>query len=103
MSKFLQKRDGGNETNISHIILTDGASNGIHLVLNTILTSKDEGIMIPIPQYPLYSALIGLNQIHEVPYYLNEDRGNVKKILYYKINFTLHFIFKTNFLFSLIF
>lgn len=31
--------------------------------------------MIPIPQYPLYTALIGLNEAKEVPYYLNEEKG----------------------------
>ena len=31
--------------------------------------------MIPIPQYPLYSAAISLYQGHAAPYYLNEERG----------------------------
>ena len=31
--------------------------------------------MIPIPQYPLYSAAIALYDGHEVPYYLNEEDG----------------------------
>ena len=31
--------------------------------------------MIPIPQYPLYSAAIALNQGYAAPYYLNEEKG----------------------------
>ncbi len=31
--------------------------------------------MIPIPQYPLYSASISLNGGHACPYYLNEEKG----------------------------
>ena len=31
--------------------------------------------MIPIPQYPLYSASISLSQGHAAPYYLNEEKG----------------------------
>jgi alanine transaminase len=31
--------------------------------------------MIPIPQYPLYSASISLNGGHMCPYYLNEEKG----------------------------
>ena len=31
--------------------------------------------MIPIPQYPLYSALISLLNGTPVPYYLDESKG----------------------------
>ncbi len=31
--------------------------------------------MIPIPQYPLYSALISLLNGTPVPYYLNEEKS----------------------------
>lgn len=31
--------------------------------------------MIPIPQYPLYSAAISLYEGHACPYYLNEQKG----------------------------
>lgn len=32
-------------------------------------------MMIPIPQYPLYSASIALNGGQVVPYYLDEESG----------------------------
>jgi aspartate/methionine/tyrosine aminotransferase len=31
--------------------------------------------MVPIPQYPLYAALITMYHGTVVPYYLNEDKG----------------------------
>lgn len=75
IGKFLKKRDGGNDVSISNILLTDGASNGIQMILSTILNKENEGVMLPIPQYPLYTALITLRNGVEVPYYLNEELG----------------------------
>ena len=40
-----------------------------------LIGSKKDGIMIPIPQYPLYSALITLNGGTLVPYYLDEGKN----------------------------
>lgn len=50
-----------------------------------LIRDKNDGIMIPIPQYPLYSALITLGGGTLVPYYLDEvqnwslDTADVKK------------------------
>lgn len=41
------------------------------MILNSIITGPNDGIMIPIPQYPLYSASISLNGGHACPYYLD--------------------------------
>ena len=60
---------------IDDIFLTEGASQGVHLILETLITSPNDSIMIPIPQYPLYSASISLNGGHMCPYYLNEEKG----------------------------
>lgn len=40
-----------------------------------MITSEKDSIMIPIPQYPLYSAAISLYGGHACPYYLNEEKG----------------------------
>lgn len=45
------------------------------MILETLLTSPNDSVMIPIPQYPLYSASISLNGGHMCPYYLNEEKG----------------------------
>ena len=60
---------------IENIILTEGASQGVHLLLSTMIMDKDDAILIPIPQYPLYSAAIALYGGTAAPYYMNEETG----------------------------
>ena len=55
-----------------HVILTDGASRAIELVIIALLKGPTAGIMIPVPQYPLYSAVIALYGGQEVDYYVDE-------------------------------
>jgi len=57
------------------IFLTDGASKGVQTILRLLLGSSHDGIMVPIPQYPLYSATITLYEGRMVPYYLDEANG----------------------------
>eukprot|EP01043_Picozoa_sp_COSAG02_P065836 COSAG02_NODE_10055_length_2036_cov_1376.432112_3_plen_203_part_00 len=38
-------------------------------------TAGKDGLLVPIPQYPLYSALATLHNAHLVPYYLDEEHG----------------------------
>lgn len=75
VSKFIAKEDGVAPPPADHIFLTEGASQGVHMLLNTMITSPNDSIMIPIPQYPLYSAAISLYGGHACPYYLNEEKG----------------------------
>ncbi|KAJ3094835.1 hypothetical protein HK100_006002 [Physocladia obscura] len=51
------------------------ASPAVQLVLNTLISHSKVGIMIPIPQYPLYTASIALFNGTVVPYYLDESKG----------------------------
>jgi aspartate/methionine/tyrosine aminotransferase len=57
------------------IFLTDGASKGVQIILRLLISGSRAGIMIPIPQYPLYSATITLNEGRMVPYFLDEANG----------------------------
>uniref|UniRef100_A0A7N0VG75 alanine transaminase n=1 Tax=Kalanchoe fedtschenkoi TaxID=63787 RepID=A0A7N0VG75_KALFE len=57
------------------IFLTDGASPGVHMMMQLLIRSERDGILCPIPQYPLYSASIALHGGTLVPYYLNESTG----------------------------
>lgn len=57
------------------IFLTDGASKGVQTILRLLLSGPGDGIMVPIPQYPLYSATITLYEGRMVPYYLDEGNG----------------------------
>lgn len=74
-AEYIEKRDGV-ETDFRNIVLTTGASEGIRAVLNLINSSttdpKPSGVMIPIPQYPLYSATIDEYGMHPINYYLDE-------------------------------
>jgi glutamate--glyoxylate aminotransferase len=40
-----------------------------------LIRSPNDGILIPIPQYPLYSALITLMGGTQIPYYLDETQN----------------------------
>jgi aspartate/methionine/tyrosine aminotransferase len=75
VSKFLEDRDGY-PSDPNDIFLTNGASEGVRFCMQTLLRDPREGyndgILTPIPQYPLYSALTTLLQGHQVPYYLDE-------------------------------
>ena len=73
VADFITERDGGHPANPEHIFLTDGASPAVQMGLKALIAHEKVGIMIPIPQYPLYSASIALNGGRAVGYYLNEE------------------------------
>jgi aspartate/methionine/tyrosine aminotransferase len=70
---FIRARDGI-PADPDRIFLTDGASKGVQAVLQLLLAGPRDGVMIPIPQYPLYSATITLLGGVQVPYFLDEAR-----------------------------
>lgn len=72
VAKFLLERDGVASQSKS-IFLTNGASDGITRILECVITCPKIGVMIPIPQYPLYSAAISLLGGAMIPYYLSEE------------------------------
>ena len=47
-------------------------SKGVQAALRVLIGGPDDGIMIPIPQYPLYSATITLFEGKMVPFYMDE-------------------------------
>jgi len=75
IAAFLEKRDGGVKADVDNIFLTNGASNGIGLVLQALIADNKCGVMVPIPQYPFYSATITLLGGQIVGYYLDETKG----------------------------
>ena len=72
IAEFIRKRDGI-PADKDKIILTDGASKGVHAALTLLLKNPNDGIMIPIPQYPLYSATITLLGGNQIGYFLDES------------------------------
>ena len=79
VARFITERDSGDGVEVTadpeHIFLTDGASKGVQSALRLLIASGDDGIMVPIPQYPLYSATITLYGGVQVGYYLDEAAG----------------------------
>jgi aspartate/methionine/tyrosine aminotransferase len=71
VADYIRARDGILASPES-IFLTDGASKGVQAVLRILVSDARDGIMIPIPQYPLYSATITLFGGAQVPYHLVE-------------------------------
>ncbi|TVU37875.1 hypothetical protein EJB05_11217 [Eragrostis curvula] len=67
-------RDGFHASG-DNIFLTDGASPAVHMMMQLLISSEKDGILCPIPQYPLYSASIALHGGSLVPYFLDEETG----------------------------
>jgi alanine transaminase len=96
VADFITARDGVPAVK-ENVFLTDGASKGVEFLLKLVLRGKDDGVLVPIPQYPLYSAALALAQAstccprprprprarvqahcpqaHLLPYELDEDAG----------------------------
>ncbi|KAI3786231.1 hypothetical protein L1987_45366 [Smallanthus sonchifolius] len=83
----IEARDGF-PADPNDIFLTDGASPGavkviifiilpsqVHMMMQLLIRSENDGILCPIPQYPLYSASIALHGGTLVRYYLDEATG----------------------------
>jgi alanine transaminase len=74
IAAYISERDG-HPCDYNDVFLSTGASDGIKSILKLLMTGKEAskaGVMIPIPQYPLYTATIAEYNAHMVPYYLNE-------------------------------
>ncbi|HUL44398.1 MAG TPA: aminotransferase class I/II-fold pyridoxal phosphate-dependent enzyme [Bacteroidota bacterium] len=71
VADFIHRRDNI-PTRKESVILTDGASKGIQATIIALLRKPNDGFMIPIPQYPLYSATIALYGGRQIDYYLDE-------------------------------
>jgi len=65
----------GAKSSPNNIFMSNGASECVRMCLETMIRSPQDGIMCPIPQYPLYSAAIALYGGTLVPYYLDEKTG----------------------------
>ena len=74
VAKFIEKRDG-HPCKPGDLFLTNGASTGIQMMLSTIIAKPNDAVLIPIPQYPIYSALIKLLNGEQVGYQMDESTG----------------------------
>jgi len=72
---FIEARDDGPPCEARNIFLVNGASAGIQSVLTALIAGPQDAILVPVPQYPIYSALITLLGGRMVEYYLDEENG----------------------------
>jgi len=80
IAEFIDNRDdceslGGICADPEKIFLISGASQGVKFVIDLLIAQSNDGIMIPIPQYPLYSASIKRAGGVQVNYYPDEESG----------------------------
>lgn len=80
VAAYIDRRDtvDGREVVASdpdQVFLTNGASEGAMFILEILISGPDDGVMIPIPQYPLYSAAIKRCGGTQVDYHPDEERG----------------------------
>lgn len=55
--------------------MSAGASSGVNTLLHIICADQNSGILVPIPQYPLYTASLSVLNATCVPYYLDEHKN----------------------------
>jgi len=75
VARYIENRDGAAVTaDFNNIYMTNGASEGVRMAFKLMIRDSKDGIMVPIPQYPLYSALLTLDGGTMVKYYLDESK-----------------------------
>lgn len=74
VAKFIEERDGY-PADPENIYLTTGASAGVTKLLNLLAKDSNTAVMVPIPQYPLYTATLTLVNSTCVQYYLDENKN----------------------------
>ena len=80
VAAHIDRRDGADDTRIprsdpGQVFMTNGASEAVRYVIDLLIHDENDGIMIPIPQYPLYSAAIKRCGGTQVDYFLDEESG----------------------------
>lgn len=76
VANYIEKRDGpAVKANWNNIYMTNGASEGVRTAFKLLIRDQRDGVLVPIPQYPLYSALLTLDGGTMVKYYLDENKN----------------------------
>ncbi|KAF7266015.1 hypothetical protein GWI33_020615 [Rhynchophorus ferrugineus] len=77
IAKYIEARDGV-PADWQNVIVSGGASDAIRKVLRLFMCDVDgkkSGVMVPIPQYPLYSASLTEFGLSQINYYLDESKN----------------------------
>ena len=56
VADYINRRDGVDDSNENKIYLCNGASEAVRIAFSSLIRNSSDGILVPIPQYPLYSA-----------------------------------------------
>ncbi|XP_065688735.1 alanine aminotransferase 1 isoform X2 [Patagioenas fasciata] len=76
VARFLQQRDGV-AADPQNVFLATGASDAIVQILKLLVSGSGTsrtGVLVPIPQYPLYSATVAELDAVQLGYYLAEEQ-----------------------------
>lgn len=77
IAAYITERDGV-PADPANVFCSGGASEAIRNVMKLLMTTKDgkdrAGVMIPIPQYPLYTASIAEYNAEPIGYFLDESK-----------------------------
>ena len=74
VAKYIERRDGY-PSDPASVFLSAGASSGVNTLMNVICSKPETGILVPIPQYPLYTATLSVLNARCVPYFLDESKA----------------------------
>nr|BBA45754.1 alanine aminotransferase [Pachyrhynchus infernalis] len=77
VADYIETRDGI-PADWQNVIIGAGATDAIRKFLKLLICNvdnKESGCMIPIPEFPLYSATLAEFGIHRIGYYLDESRN----------------------------
>jgi alanine transaminase len=77
VAQYIERRDGI-PCDYLNVLLCAGASDGIKAILRLLVADVDgkkPGVLIPIPQYPLYSATLAEFNVKQVGYFLDENKN----------------------------
>jgi glutamate--glyoxylate aminotransferase len=74
ISNFIEAGSGA-KSDPNNIFIGNGASEVVRNLMRVMITDESDGVMVPIPQYPLYSASIALYGGTMCGYYLDEKKG----------------------------
>jgi len=78
IARYITERDGV-PADAANVFLSSGASDAIRNTMKLLMTTlggKDRaGVMIPIPQYPLYTATIAEYNAEPIGYFLDESNN----------------------------
>lgn len=73
VAKFIEKRDQCGPADPGSIYLTNGGSHGVDSFFTLLISGYKDGVLIPVPVYPLYSALLDLQGASSLGYELGSQ------------------------------